>query len=121
MRKFSCAKDPHDRSQRMIKNELKELIADRRALIGVIGLGYVGLPLIVEFGLKGFKGIGFEVDKAKTEAINEGRSYIVDVPDANLKKCVDGGFISATTDFSRLAEDEVQKFGWEWIFLPAKG
>lgn len=91
----------------MIKNELKELIADRRALIGVIGLGYVGLPLIVEFGLKGFKGIGFEVDKAKTEAINEGRSYIVDVPDANLKKCVDGGFVSATTDFSRLAECDV--------------
>ena len=46
----------------MVKQELEKSIADKSARIGVIGLGYVGLPLIVEFGLKGFEGIGFEVD-----------------------------------------------------------
>jgi len=64
----------------MIKNELEKLISDKSACIGVIGLGYVGLPLIVEFGLKGFRGIGFEVDEKKANDINAGRSYIVDVP-----------------------------------------
>jgi len=53
----------------MIKNELEKLIADKSASIGVIGLGYVGLPLIVEFALKGFRGIGFEVDEKKADAI----------------------------------------------------
>ena len=88
----------------MIKNELEKLISDKSACIGVIGLGYVGLPLIVEFGLKGFRGIGFEVDEKKANDINAGRSYIVDVPDENLKKCVDTGKLSATTDFSKLGE-----------------
>jgi UDP-N-acetyl-D-glucosamine dehydrogenase len=68
----------------MIRNELEKLISDRSACIGVIGLGYVGLPLIVEFGLKGFRGIGFEVDERKAAEINAGRSYIVDVPDENV-------------------------------------
>ena len=91
----------------MIKEELQKLIADKRACIGVIGLGYVGLPLIVEFGLKGFKGIGFEVDAKKVDAINSGDSYIVDVPSENLKKCVDDELLTATTDFSKLAECDV--------------
>ena len=77
----------------MIKEELKQLIADKRACIGVIGLGYVGLPLIVEFGLKGYKGIGFEVDTKKADDINAGKSYIVDVPDSNVKKCLDAGLM----------------------------
>lgn len=91
----------------MIKQELEKLIAEKRASIGVIGLGYVGLPLIVEFGLKGFKGIGFEVDKKKADDINAGRSYIVDVSDENVKKCVDAGKLTATTDFSKLADCDV--------------
>ena len=91
----------------MIKEELHNLIAEKRACIGVIGLGYVGLPLIVEFGLKGFRGIGFEVDTRKADEINAGRSYIVDVPDENVQKCVDGGVLSATTDFSKLSECDV--------------
>jgi UDP-N-acetyl-D-glucosamine dehydrogenase len=91
----------------MIKEELKQLIADKRACIGVIGLGYVGLPLIVEFGLKGYKGIGFEVDTKKADDINAGKSYIVDVPDENVKKCLDAGLLSATTDFSKLSECDV--------------
>ncbi len=91
----------------MIKNELEKLISERSACIGVIGLGYVGLPLIVEFGLKRFRGIGFEVDEKKAAGINAGRSYIVDVPDENVKKCVDEGHLSATTDFSKLSECDV--------------
>lgn len=91
----------------MVKKEIENLINDTRARIGVIGLGYVGLPLIVEFGLKGFEGIGFEVDTKKADDINAGRSYIVDVPDENVKKCVDAGKLSATTDFSRLKDCDV--------------
>src|ERR1043166_4218085 len=91
----------------MIKNELEKLITDKAAVIGVIGLGYVGLPLIVEFCLKGFKAIGFEVDEAKTGEIKAGRSYIVDVTSENLKKCIDSGKLTATTDFSKLADCDV--------------
>ena len=91
----------------MLKNELEKLITEKNACIGVIGLGYVGLPLIVEFGLKGYQGIGFEVDEKKAADVNGGKSYIVDVPDENLKKCVDSGKLTATTDFSQLAKCDV--------------
>ncbi len=91
----------------MIKDELEKLISERRASIGVIGLGYVGLPLIVEFALKGFNTIGFEVDVKKAAEIAAGRSYIVDVTDENVKTCVDKGNLTATTNFSRLAECDV--------------
>ena len=91
----------------MIKDELQKLISDGHARIGVIGLGYVGLPLIVEFCLKGYESIGFEVDSHKTDEISAGRSYIVDVTSENLKKCVDSGKLTATTDFSQLAKCDV--------------
>ena len=91
----------------MIKEQLKQKISDKTACIGVIGLGYVGLPLIVEFGLKGYQGIGFEVDTKKADAVNKGESYIVDVPDADIKKCLDTGKLKATTDFSELANCDV--------------
>lgn len=88
----------------MIKEELKKLIEDKTARIGVIGLGYVGLPLAVEFASEGFEAIGFEVDPKKADAINSGGSYIVDVPEAAVADCVEKGNLSATTDFSRIAE-----------------
>lgn len=91
----------------MIKNELASLIESGTARIGVIGLGYVGLPLIVEFCLKGFEGIGFEVDAKKADDINSGRSYIVDVSTESVKRCVENGKLSATIDFGRLAECDV--------------
>ncbi len=91
----------------MILNEIEKLIDEKSARIGVVGLGYVGLPLIVEFAMNGFTGIGFEVDEKKAAALNAGSSYIVDVPDENVKKCVDAGKLSATTDFSELAECDV--------------
>ena len=86
----------------MIRNELERLISEKSACVGVVGLGYVGLPLIVEFCLKGFRGIGFEVDEKKAADISAGRSYIVDVPDENVRKCVDSGKLTATTDFGKL-------------------
>ncbi|HEX8368016.1 MAG TPA: nucleotide sugar dehydrogenase [Pyrinomonadaceae bacterium] len=86
----------------MIKEQIKNLITEKTARIGVIGLGYVGLPLIVEFALKGFEGIGFEVDARKAETINNSESYIVDVTSENVKKCVEAGKLKATTDFSEL-------------------
>jgi len=91
----------------MIKEELKASIAEKDACIGVIGLGYVGLPLIVEFCLKGFRGIGFEVDEKKAADINAGTSYIVDVKSDDVKKCTDNGKLTATTDFSQLSECDV--------------
>lgn len=91
----------------MIKEQLKQKISDKTACIGVIGLGYVGLPLIVEFGLKGYQGIGFEVDQKKADAVNKGESYIVDVPDADVQKCLDAGKLKATTNFSELNNCDV--------------
>lgn len=91
----------------MIKTKLIESIKDKNAVIGVIGLGYVGLPLIIEFCLKGYRGIGFEVDARKADSINSGESYIVDVPAKNVAECLAGGKLLATTDFSRLSECDV--------------
>lgn len=91
----------------MIKDDIKNLISEKTACIGVIGLGYVGLPLIVEFCLKNFRGIGFEVDEKKSDAINRGESYIVDVTSENVKKCIESGKLTATTDFTELTKCDV--------------
>ena len=91
----------------MIKQELENLIAQKRAHIGVIGLGYVGLPLIVEFARRGFAGTGFEVDERKTAEINAGRSYIPDVPSEHVAECVADDKLQATTDFSHLKSCDV--------------
>src|SRR5206468_5489309 len=72
-----------------------ERIRTRQARVGVIGLGYVGLPLVVEFTRAGFDVTGFDVDAAKTEQINAGRSYIPDVSDADLSACGKTGRLRA--------------------------
>jgi len=87
-----------------MKNELIELITNKQAQVGVIGLGYVGLPLLVEFTSSGFQGTGFEVDENKANQINAGTSYIGDVPSRKLKEVVDAKRLRATTDFSHLSE-----------------
>ena len=86
----------------MIKNEVINLIKDRRAHVGVIGLGYVGLPLATEFAGRGFHATGFEVDQHKVEQINAGLSYIGDVSTQQVKTAVDAGRLSATIDFDQL-------------------
>jgi UDP-N-acetyl-D-glucosamine dehydrogenase len=88
----------------MIKNEIIDLIKDKRAHVGVIGLGYVGLPLATEFANRGFKATGFEVDEKKVEQINAGHSYIGDVSTRQVKESVDAGRLRATIDFDHLTE-----------------
>lgn len=87
-----------------MKNELLALITERRATVGVIGLGYVGLPLVVEFAANGFKGIGFEVDQTKADKINASVSYIGDVPSSRVKELVSAGRLQATTNFDLLSQ-----------------
>jgi UDP-N-acetyl-D-glucosamine dehydrogenase len=86
---------------------LLDRIRTRKARIGVIGLGYVGLPLAVEFARRGFDVSGFDVDEAKTSQINAGRSYIPDVPEAELSEVVKAGRLRATTRMSDLGQMDV--------------
>ena len=81
-----------------------ELIKSRKAKTGVIGLGYVGLPLAVEFGRAGYEAIGFDLDARKVNAINEGRSYIDDVPTAHVAELKAANRLRATTNFDALTE-----------------
>ena len=84
-----------------------EKIRARSARIGVIGLGYVGLPLAVEFARAGFDVTGFDVDASKIEQINAGKSYIPDVPDADLAAQVSAKRLRATTDMRQLGAMDV--------------
>ncbi|HEX8685239.1 MAG TPA: nucleotide sugar dehydrogenase, partial [Pyrinomonadaceae bacterium] len=86
----------------MVKEEIKRLVEAKRARVGVIGLGYVGLPLAVEFARKGLRAVGFEVDARKAEMINRGESYIGDVHSAALAEVVSNERLHATTDFDEL-------------------
>src|SRR5262245_14311206 len=81
---------------------LLDRIRTRQANIGVIGLGYVGLPLAVEFAKAGFHVTGFDVDSCKSTQINSGASYIPDVSSAELAEVVRAGTLRATTDMSLL-------------------
>ena len=90
-----------------MKDELINRITNKQAQVGVIGLGYVGLPLLVEFASKGFRAIGFEVDESKARRINEGQSYIGDVPAARLNEMVKSERLRATTDFNNLGDCDV--------------
>lgn len=83
-----------------MKKELLEKIQNHSIVAGVVGLGYVGLPLAVEKAKAGFKTIGFDVQKSKVDLVNAGHNYIGDVVDADLAKLVKEGRLSATTDFS---------------------
>lgn len=87
--------------------DLSQKIEAREAHIGVIGLGYVGLPLIVELGNAGFRVTGFDVDLTKVRAVSEGRSYIGDVESAAVAKLVEAGRLDATSDFDALADIDI--------------
>ncbi|NNL64633.1 MAG: nucleotide sugar dehydrogenase [Myxococcales bacterium] len=87
--------------------ELKDRIASREARIGVIGLGYVGLPLAVEFAKAGFSVVGFDIDGEKIRAIKAGESYIEDVPSADMKTQAEAGRLTATSDFGELENVDV--------------
>ncbi len=83
-----------------VRDDLKRKIRDRSAQLGVIGLGYVGLPLAVEMAQKGFRVTGIDLDGGKVEAVNAGRSHILDVPDESLAAAVKNGTIRATQSFA---------------------
>jgi UDP-N-acetyl-D-glucosamine dehydrogenase len=84
--------------------ELLDKIEGGRAVCGVVGLGYVGLPLILLINRKGFRSLGFDIDPRKVAKLKAGKSYIEHFPDAAVAELVAGGRFDATTDFSRAAE-----------------
>lgn len=84
------------------KETISKKIANRDIVAGVVGLGYVGLPLAVETAKAGFKTIGIDIKCQKTDWINQGHNYIGDVSDSDLKKLVEKGMLAATTDFSEM-------------------
>ncbi len=86
----------------MLKEALIKRIREKRAKIGVIGLGYVGLPLAVEFAKKGFKVYGIDVSKKRVSDLKKGSSYILDVSSRDLREVVKNGNLTATCDFSVL-------------------
>ncbi|MDK2786479.1 MAG: UDP-N-acetyl-D-glucosamine dehydrogenase [Thermotoga sp.] len=86
---------------------LKEKLVNRTAVVGVIGLGYVGLPLAVEKAKAGYRVIGFDIQKKRVDMVNAGINYIGDVVDEELKDLVEKGMIRATTDFSELKNCDV--------------
>ena len=83
-----------------MKEKLLKKIEEKEIVVGVVGLGYVGLPLAVEKAKAGYKTIGFDVQEQKVNMVNEGHNYIGDVVDNDLEKLVESGMLSATTDFS---------------------
>jgi UDP-N-acetyl-D-glucosamine dehydrogenase len=89
------------------RERLLDRIRTRKARIGVIGLGYVGLPLAVEFARRGFGVSGFDVDESKTGQINAGKSYIPDVAEADLCEVVKAGRLRGTSRMAELSEMDV--------------
>lgn len=83
-----------------MKKKLLDKIYNKEIVVGVVGLGYVGLPLAVEKAKAGFKTIGFDIQPQKVKMVNQGQNYIGDVVDSDLSQLVDEGLLSATSDFS---------------------
>ena len=87
-----------------VLDELRGRLQDRTAVVGVIGLGYVGLPQALAFAEAGYRVLGFDIDPAKAEALDAGRSYLLDIPSARVATLVSSARLAATADFDRLAE-----------------
>lgn len=86
------------------QSELQEKLRDRTARVGIVGLGYVGLPLAVEYAKAGFHVTGIDVQDKKVASINAGDSYVQDVDGETMRSLVESGFLRATMDFSAIAE-----------------
>ena len=85
-------------------DSIMKKISDKTVKIGIIGLGYVGLPLAVSFARKGVSVLGFEKSQKKADSVNAGKNYISDIKDEELASVVKAGTLSATIDFTRIAE-----------------
>lgn len=88
------------------KDTLQKKLTDKSALIGVVGLGYVGLPLALAFAEKGFRVLGFDVDQTKATMINDGVGYIQHLDSARVAAVVQKGLLSATAEFEKLGEPD---------------
>ena len=86
-----------------VSEDLKERLGRRKAEVATLGLGYVGLPLSVEFAAAGFKVTGFDLSAEKVDGVNRGESHIKDVPSARVKELVSAGRLKASRDFQELA------------------
>ena len=86
-----------------MKSELVDRLKRGGATIGIVGLGYVGLPLLLRYAEVGYRVLGFDIDAAKVEALNAGRSYIERIPAERVQAARSGGF-EATTDFRRATQ-----------------
>lgn len=83
-------------------SDLRKLIKERKAVVGVIGLGYVGLPLVRLYATKGFRTIGFDVDRQKVDLLNRGKSYIKSISSDTVRELLRQGRFEATDDFRKL-------------------
>lgn len=96
-----------DTSSRELLPTLLDRIEQKTAKVGIVGLGYVGLPFAVEKGKVGFRVLGFDRKQERVDWVNQGRNFIGDVKDEELSRLVASGHLSATTDMDRLADMDV--------------
>src|SRR6266849_816282 len=88
----------------LVQRELEEKIRNRKAKVGIVGLGYVGLPLAVEFAKAGFEVIGIDLSESKVAKVNAGESYIADIPAGVFGPLVKSGKLRATSDFKVITQ-----------------
>ena len=93
----------HPTHYRAMANRLVRRLRSGKAQVGVVGLGYVGLPLAVAFARAGLGTVGFDVDRERTDAFGRAESYILDVPAEEVRAAVESGALAATADFAGLA------------------
>ncbi|NWF92383.1 MAG: nucleotide sugar dehydrogenase [Syntrophaceae bacterium] len=86
--------------------QLLERILEKNALVGIIGMGYVGLPLVLRFCEEGFRVLGFDVDSVKVDRLRKGRSYLKSIPSSRISQFLRNGLFDVTADFSRLSEPD---------------
>ncbi|HUQ16088.1 MAG TPA: nucleotide sugar dehydrogenase, partial [Gemmatimonadales bacterium] len=98
--------DSHERDRMDVAQELIGKAQRREALFGIVGLGYVGLPLAVELAKAGYRVLGFDISERVVNGLNAGHSHVKDVSDAQLREAVAAGRLEATTDMSRMGEPD---------------
>ena len=94
-------------AKNLVKDKLLNKIKNKTAILGVVGLGYIGLPLAVEAAKAGFKTTGFDTQEKRVRWVNEGHNYIRDILDMDLKKVIHEGLLYATSDFSLIKDVDV--------------